>query len=61
MWIFDWRLGRSHEQLDLPNLPEVRRLMRLAWLNGLTFGALERQVAEAKQEAFIAIERSHSA
>lgn len=41
----------------LPDLPEVRALLRWSWLNGFTFGAFEGRVAAARQEAREAIRR----
>lgn len=61
--ILDWRLKDLLPRHDLPGLPEVRRLMRLSWLNGFTFGAFERRVTEARAQALTAIadhaRRSH--
>jgi len=53
--LMDWRLARLRREHALPDLPEVRRLLRLSWLNGFTFGAMERQVALASAEALTAI------
>ena len=57
MTLLDWRLRRHLARHDLPDLPEVRRLMRLSWWNGFTGGALEHRVAVARREAFQAIAR----
>ena len=53
--LLDRRLSRLRRKHGLPDLPEVRRFLRLSWLNGFTFGAMERQVREAKAEALAAI------
>lgn len=53
--LLDRRLRRKREESGLPDLPEIRRLMRLSWWNGFTFGALERQVRAAHKEAFKAL------
>jgi hypothetical protein len=53
--LLDWRLTRLRRKHALPDLPEVRRLFRLSWLNGFTFGAMGRQVGVARAEALAAI------
>jgi hypothetical protein len=55
--ILDWRMRRLRREFDLPDLPEVRRLFRMSWLNGFTFGAFEREVAAARREALKALEK----
>lgn len=58
--LLDWRLSRLRRKHRLPDLPEVRKMMRYAWLNGFTNGAFERQAAGARDEAFAAL-RQHAA
>lgn len=53
--ILDWRMRGLLRKLDVPDLPEVRKMMRLAWWNGFTFGALEHQANAARREALEAI------
>jgi hypothetical protein len=53
--LLDWSLRKARR--DLPDIPEVRRFIRLCWLDGFTSGALERRVAAARTEAFEAISR----
>ena len=55
MRLLDWRLRKVLRKTGLPDLPEVRRFMRIAWWNGFTFGAFEREVAVARKEALEAI------
>jgi hypothetical protein len=57
MNLLDRRLSRLRRKHRLPDLPEVRKMMRLAWLNGFTFGACERQVAAAREEGLQALRR----
>lgn len=47
-------------QLDLPDTPETRKLLRLAWCNGFTLGLLKRRVAAARAEARSAVDRASS-
>lgn len=48
--------GRERAILgELWGVPEVRRLMWIAWLNGFTFGALTERQAGARLEAEEAI------
>lgn len=42
---------------DLPDLPEVRHLLWLAFWNGATFGALENKLDVARQDAYAALDR----
>ena len=56
----DRRMRGALRESGLLGVPEVRRMMRLAWLNGFTFGALERQLSQARQEAIEAIARHGS-
>jgi hypothetical protein len=49
--LLDWRLRHLRKRYGLPDIPEVRKLMRLSWWNGFTFGALERQVSAADEVA----------
>lgn len=51
-----WRLRRISRKYGLPDLPEVRKLMRLSWWNGFTFGAFEYRVTAAREEALDAIQ-----
>ena len=53
--LLDWRLRRFLARSERPDLPEVRKMLRLAWWNGFTFGALQRQSDAAHQEAQKAI------
>lgn len=61
--LLDWRLRRLLRKHDLPDLPEVRKMLRLAWWNGFTsvfrggIGAFERQEAVAYQAAMEALRR----
>jgi hypothetical protein len=55
MNILDWRLRRVLRKHDLPDLPEVRRMLRLAFWNGFTSGALEHRASRARGEALKAI------
>ena len=55
MNLLDWRLRRHLRRSGLPDLPEVRKLMRLAWWNGFTFGALQHQADAARTEALEAL------
>ena len=48
-------MRRLLKKYDVPDLPEVRKMMRAAWWNGFTFGARQRQVDTARQEAFRAL------
>jgi hypothetical protein len=54
-FLLDWRLRQRLAKYDLPDLPEVRRLMRLSYWNGFTFGALKPRVAAAGEEALRAV------
>ena len=49
--LLDWRLRRYIAKSDLPDLPEVRKMMRLAWWNGFTFGALQHRSDAAHRQA----------
>jgi hypothetical protein len=49
--LLDWRLRKVALEYDMPDLPEVRKVMRLAWWNGLTAGLLGRRYAAAREEA----------
>ena len=55
MTLLDRRLRRHLAKYELPDLPEVRRLMRLAYWNGFTLGALKRRLPAARREAALAI------
>jgi hypothetical protein len=55
--LLDWRLRRVLRKSGIPDLPEVRRMMRLAWWNGFTFGAFERKAAAAREEGLAALRR----
>jgi hypothetical protein len=53
----DWRLAPLRRERGLPDLPEVRRMLRLSWLNGFTGGAFRRQAAAAGEEGLEALLR----
>lgn len=55
--MLDWRLRAVRKKTGLPDLPEVRALMRISWWNGFTFGALEHRVTAARREALNAVAR----
>lgn len=57
--LLDWRLRRVLKKSNLPDLPEVRRMMRLSWWNGFTGGAFEREAELARVEAFAAMLKAH--
>lgn len=48
--VLDWRLARLRRERGLPDLPEVRKMLRLSWLDGFTNGAFRREAAAAREE-----------
>jgi hypothetical protein len=53
----DWRLRRALQRSGLPDLPEVRKFMRMSYWNGFTFGSLQSRMPAARAEALIAVAR----
>lgn len=57
--MLDWRLRSIRHKSNLPDLPEVRRLMRACWWNGFT-GTGAGKITALKAEALAAIARHDS-
>ena len=57
MSLLDWRLRRVMKKYGVPDLPETRRLCRLSYWNGFTFGVLKHEVKQAREEALDAMAR----
>lgn len=55
--LLDWRLSRVVRRMGLPDLPEVRRYMRMSWWNGFTLGALAGRMPALRTEALVAVAR----
>jgi hypothetical protein len=56
----EWAICRFLTLPGVPDLPEVRRALKMTFWNGLTFGALERRAKTARAAAFEALRNYHS-
>jgi hypothetical protein len=52
--LLDWRMRNLLRRSGLPDMPEVRKLMRASWWNGFTFGAAYRDELPVLREQALA-------
>ena len=55
--LLDWRLRAVLRKSGIPDLPETRRMLRLAWWDGFTGGAFSGRETAARDEALAAMMR----
>lgn len=57
--VLDWHTRRLLRHHGLPDIPEVRLLLRAAWLKGFTFGAApgEQRMRAIRENAVLALVR----